>query len=250
MRKKMVAGNWKMNLNSVEAVELTKTVINSTIDGGAEVLLCPSFTLINIVSNLINDSLVKIGAQNLYWEQKGAFTGEVSAYMIADAGCSHVIIGHSERRQYFGETDHSVQRKTAAALNSGLIPLVCVGETIKEREEGQTEAVIERQTNDALGRFEDEDISNIIIAYEPIWAIGTGHTATPASAQEVHSQIRNWLRDKFGDEIASSIRILYGGSVKSDNAATLFSEEDIDGGLVGGASLNGEDFAKIIEAAR
>lgn len=250
MRTKLVAGNWKMHLNPVAAEELARGIAEVKTDGKVDVLLCPAYTLIHTVRTALGDSDVAVGAQNLYWEPKGAFTGEVSAEMIVSAGCTYVIIGHSERRQYFGETDASVRRKTAAALEAGLTPIVCVGETLEEREEGRTEAVINRQLSGGLERFKPEEAAKLVIAYEPVWAIGTGRTATPETAQEVHGQIRAWLEQEFGKEVAEGTRILYGGSVKGKNASELFAEEDIDGGLVGGASLDAEDFSKIIEAAR
>ncbi len=250
MRQKLVAGNWKMHLSTDEARDLARSIVESIDNTTPEVLLCPSFTLISAIKDEVEDSPVFLGAQNLFWEPKGAFTGEISAEMILDAGCTHVIIGHSERRQYFGETDASVQRKTATALQAGLIPIVCVGETLEEREEGQTSVVINRQVSGALERFKPEDIRKLVIAYEPVWAIGTGRTATPETAQEVHQLIRAWLIDHSGKEIAETVRILYGGSVKPDNAETLFSQVDIDGGLVGGASLKAEAFSAIIKAAR
>ncbi len=250
MRKNLVAGNWKMNLSIDEATKLAKAVVKLAGEEGPDVLLCPSYTLICHVHDIVKDSRVKLGAQNLFWESKGAFTGEISADMIVDAGCSHVIIGHSERRQYFGETDASVQRKTAKALEVGLTPVVCVGETLDEREEGQTEAVIERQISGALAKFKAKDVEKLVLAYEPVWAIGTGQTATPAMAEDVHALIRAWLREKYSDKVANGMVILYGGSVKGSNASELFSQEDIDGGLIGGASLKADEFAKIIEAAR
>ncbi len=250
MRTMIVAGNWKLNLVSESAVELAGKVVKSAGGDGPEVLLCPSFTLLHTVCEVIAGSRVKLGAQNLFWESKGAFTGEISAEMLLDIGCSHVIIGHSERRQYFGETDASVRRKTQSALLAGLKPVVCVGETLDEREEGSSKAVVEHQVNGALERFKPEDLSNIVIAYEPIWAIGTGKTATPETAQQMHKMIRKLIGNMFGSEISDGIPILYGGSVKGNNATDLFSQPDIDGGLVGGASLDAESFAQIIDAAR
>ena len=249
MRRMLVAGNWKMNLTTESAAALARAVVQAAGEDGPEVLLCPSYTLIHAVREAVRGSRVTVGAQNLFWEPKGAFTGEVSAEMVLDAGCSHVIVGHSERRQYFGETDASVQRRTATALKAGLTPIVCVGETLEEREEGSTETVIERQVSGALHGFTGEEVAKVVIAYEPVWAIGTGRTATPESAEEVHRLIRNWLAVNYGEEVAEGVRILYGGSVKPENAAVLFAEEDIDGGLVGGASLDAESFAKIIAAA-
>ncbi len=249
MRRKLIAGNWKMFLGIEEAKSLASAVVNLTDNNGPDILLCPSFILIPPVQEVVRGSHVRVGAQNLYWEEKGAYTGEISAMMLLDAGCTHVLIGHSERRQYFGETDSTVRRKTATALEKGLIPVVCVGETLEDREEGRTETVIENQISRALERFKAEEAAKVVIAYEPVWAIGTGQTATPEAAQEVHSQIRRWIKDRYDKEIADGIRILYGGSIKPDNATELFSEEDIDGGLVGGASLNADSFKAIIDAA-
>lgn len=251
MRTPIVAGNWKMNLGRSQAQELASGLRKSAgAETGVEVILCPSFTLLDVVRSSVEGSSIALGAQNLFWEAKGAYTGEVSASMLLDSGCSHVIIGHSERRQYFGETDASVRRRLVSALEAGLIPIVCVGETLEEREEGSTELVIERQVSGALERFKPEEAAKIIIAYEPVWAIGTGRTATPVMAQEVHRMIRNWMAKTFGDDVAEGVRILYGGSMKPGNAAELMAQPDIDGGLVGGASLEVDDFTAIIQAAR
>ncbi len=250
MRKKLIAGNWKMHLSADEAVELAKSIVSAAGDNGPDVLLCPSFTLLSYVKHVVTGSRVAVGAQNVYWEPKGAFTGEISASMLVDAGCSHVIIGHSERRQYFGETDASVNRRTRAALDAGLVPIVCVGETLEEREEGHTEEVIEQQISGAFERFTAEDMQKIVVAYEPVWAIGTGKTATPDTAQQVHALIRSWITERYSDKVAQEIRILYGGSMKPSNAVELLSQEDIDGGLVGGASLKADQFSEIIKAAR
>ena len=251
MRTPIVAGNWKMNLTAEEASAVASGLCDTAAEAkGVEVLLCPSYTLLHVVRAAIGSAPVALGAQNLFWESKGAYTGEVSASMLLDAGCSHVIIGHSERRQYFGETDASVRRRTLAALEANLVPIVCVGETLEEREEGSTEMVIERQVSGALERFKPEEAAKLVIAYEPVWAIGTGRTATPVMAQEVHHMIREWLAGAFGREVADGIRILYGGSMKPNNAAELLGQPDIDGGLVGGASLKADDFSAIIRAAR
>lgn len=251
MRKPLIAGNWKMNLNSAQARELAASVA-SVADGAdsVDVLLCPSFTLLQIVRETIGPSRALLGAQNVYWEPKGAFTGEISASMLVDAGCSHVIIGHSERRQYFGETDASVNRRAKYAMEAGLIPVICVGETLDERKEELTEKVIEHQISGALEGFTPERMNAVVIAYEPVWAIGTGQTATPGQAQEIHALIRTLVASRFGKEIAGQLRILYGGSMKPDNAEELLGQRDIDGGLVGGASLKADDFNAIINAAR
>lgn len=214
-----------------------------------EILLCTPFPALTAAVETVRGTGIAIGAQNLYWEKQGAFTGEVSAPMIKAAGCSHVLVGHSERRQYFGETDATVLKRTLAALEEGLTPVVCIGETLDERESGSTEAVLATQFTDGVGALTPDQFSRIIIAYEPVWAIGTGRTATPEIAEEAHRFIRQKVAEKFGAELANGVRILYGGSVKPDNVNSLMSCENIDGGLVGGASLKPEDFAKIVHFA-
>lgn len=214
-----------------------------------EILLCTPFPALTAAVDTVRGTGIAVGAQNLYWEKQGAFTGEVSAPMIKAAGCSHVLVGHSERRQYFGETDATVLKRTLAALEEGLTPVVCVGETLDERESGSTEAVLATQLTDGLGALTPEQFSRIIIAYEPVWAIGTGRTATPEIAEEAHRFIRQKVAEKFGDALAAGVRILYGGSVKPDNVNSLMACENIDGGLVGGASLKPSDFAKIVHYA-
>lgn len=214
-----------------------------------EILLCTPFPALTAAVDTVRGTGIAVGAQNLYWEKQGAFTGEVSAPMIKAAGCSHVLVGHSERRQYFGETDATVLKRTLAALEEGLTPVVCVGETLDERESGSTEAVLATQLTDGLGALTPEQFSRIIIAYEPVWAIGTGRTATPEIAEEAHRFIRQKVAEKFGDALAAGVRILYGGSVKPDNVNSLMACENIDGGLVGGASLKAADFAKIVHYA-
>jgi triosephosphate isomerase len=214
-----------------------------------EILLCTPFPALTAAVETVRGTGIAIGAQNLYWEKQGAFTGEVSAPMIKAAGCSHVLVGHSERRQYFGETDATVLKRTLAALEEGLTPVVCIGETLDERESGSTEAVLATQFTDGLGALTPEQFSRIIIAYEPVWAIGTGSTATPEIAEEAHRFIRQKVAEKFGDALAGGVRILYGGSVKPDNVNSLMACANIDGGLVGGASLKPEDFEKIVHFA-
>jgi triosephosphate isomerase len=214
-----------------------------------EILLCTPFPALTAAVDTVRGTGIAVGAQNLYWETQGAFTGEVSAPMIKAAGCSHVLVGHSERRQYFGETNATVLKRTLAALEGGLTPIVCVGETLDERESGSTEAVVATQFTDGLGALTREQFSRIIIAYEPVWAIGTGRTATPEIAEEAHRFIRQKVAEKFGAELAGGVRILYGGSVKPDNFNSLMACENIDGGLVGGASLKPADFAKIVHFA-
>jgi triosephosphate isomerase len=246
LRKPLIAGNWKMNTDRHEAKALTKSIVDSV--GRiykVDVVLCPPSLWLHDTEKVIRDSHICLGAQNLHWEEKGAFTGEISAPMLKSASCKFVIIGHSERRQYFGETDETVNRKIKAAHAFGLIPIVCLGETLAQREANETNRVITNQFENGFKNV--SDFSNIVIAYEPIWAIGTGKTATPEQAQDVHSLLRSLLKTKTNS--FESIRILYGGSVKADNAAILFGKEDIDGFLVGGASLKAADFSAIIKAA-
>ena len=248
-RLPMIAGNWKMNLTLAEAVQLVKAIADS-IKGldGVEVLVAPPFTALLRVKETIGKASILLAGQNMHWEAQGAFTGEVSAAMLTDAGCTHVILGHSERRTLFGETDEVIDRKTAAAVKKGLVPIVCIGETLEEREKGLTFQTIERQLNLSLKSFrEGKKIPlTTVLAYEPVWAIGTGRTATPEQAQEVHQFIRQWLKAQFGEQPAEAIRILYGGSVKPDNVRELMSKPDIDGALVGGASLKPESFLPIV----
>ena len=248
-RLPVIAGNWKMNLTLAEAVQLVKAIADS-IKGldGVEVLVAPPFTALARVKETIGKAPILLAGQNMHWEAQGAFTGEVSAAMLTDAGCTHVILGHSERRTLFGETDEVIDRKTAAAVKKGLVPIVCIGETLEEREKGLTFQTIERQLNLSLKSFrEGKKIPpTTVLAYEPVWAIGTGRTATPEQAQEVHQFIRQWLKAQFGEQPAEAIRILYGGSVKPDNVRDLMSKPDIDGALVGGASLKPESFLPIV----
>ena len=249
-RLPMIAGNWKMNLTLLEAAQLVKAIAEGITDvGRVEVLVAPPFPALLRVKETIGKAPILLAGQNMHWESQGAFTGEVSALMLADAGCTHVILGHSERRTLFGETDETVDRKAAAAAKEELIPIVCIGETLEEREKGMTFQIIERQLNQSLKSFrEGKNLPlTLILAYEPVWAIGTGRTATPDQAQEVHQFIRQWLKVQFGEETAQAIRILYGGSVKPDNARDLMSKPDIDGALVGGASLKPESFLPIVK---
>ncbi len=247
MRKPLMAGNWKMHKTIPEGIAMVKELKNLISDvKDVDILICPVFTSINALANEVKGSNIKIGAQNLYWEPKGAFTGEIAANMLVDAGCSFVIIGHSERRQYFGETDETVNKKTKAALAAGMIPVVCVGETLQERESNETFNVIEKQIKDGIKNFSKEEAEKIVIAYEPVWAIGTGKTATPQQAQEVHEFIRKIYAQMYA-EASDKTRILYGGSVKPDNVSELMKQKDIDGGLVGGASLEAASFAKLVK---
>ncbi|MDR1952069.1 MAG: triose-phosphate isomerase [Elusimicrobiota bacterium] len=250
MRKPLMAGNWKMNKTISEAIDFTKALKSLVADvSDVEILICPAFTSLSAVYNEIKGGNIKLGAQNLFWENKGAFTGEVSPVMIKDSGCSYVLIGHSERRQYFGETDEKVNKKTKAAFSAGLIPIVCVGETLDEREKNETLKVIETQIKNGLAGLDAEQSRTVVIAYEPVWAIGTGKTATPEQAQEVHNFARKIYSQMYKDS-AEKIRILYGGSVKPDNISTLMQKPDIDGGLVGGASLESDSFAKLVKYSK
>jgi triosephosphate isomerase (TIM) len=250
MRAAVVAGNWKMYTNTAEAETLVRNLapLVSGI-GNVEVAVCPPFPYLMPVAKALQGTAIKVGGQNMHWEDEGAFTGEVSPRMLKDAGCYFVILGHSERRQYFGETDEKINRKIRKALSTGLRPIVCVGETLAEREAGTTEKVIRTQLEGCFQGLTQADMNSIVIAYEPVWAIGTGKTATPEQAQEVHRFIRAWISGAFGKDTAESIRIQYGGSVKPDNAKALMSQPDIDGALVGGASLKADGFAAIVRAA-
>jgi triosephosphate isomerase len=248
MRKPIIAGNWKMNTTVDEAkalVEDLKPRVSDVTD--VEVVVCPPFISLVPVAELVKDSNIGLGAQNIYWEKSGAFTAEVSGPMLKSAGCTYVIIGHSERRQYFGETDETVNKRVVAALEEGLKPIVCVGETLDERESEKTFEVVKRQINGGLAGLSTAQMETIVIAYEPIWAIGTGRTATPDQAQEVHAFIRKLLVDMFGEATANATRIQYGGSVKPNNATELMGQADIDGALVGGASLKADSFAQIVK---
>ncbi len=238
-----------MNKTAREAAALAAE-IRSALGGfsAVECVLCPPFTSLRAVREVVAESVIQLGAQNVHWETSGAYTGEISAAMLLEEGCKYVIVGHSERRQYFGETDETVNRRARAALAAGLSPIVCVGETLAEREAGRTFEVIERQVRAGLAGLVGADWERLVIAYEPVWAIGTGRTATAAQAQEVHALIRRQLRDLAGDA-AERIRIQYGGSVKPENAAELFGQPDVDGGLIGGASLQAASFVAIVRAA-
>ncbi|MDR1941764.1 MAG: triose-phosphate isomerase [Endomicrobium sp.] len=250
MRKPLMAGNWKMNKTAGEAVSMLKALKPEVADvNDVEILLCPVFTALYAANEEIKGSNINLGAQNLFWQPKGAFTGEISPSMVKDVGCSYVIIGHSERRQYFGETDETVNKKVIAAFAAGLIPVACVGETLKEREENVTFEVIEKQIRGGLAGLNAEQASSLVIAYEPVWAIGTGKTATPAQAQEVHAFIRKLYSEIYKDA-ADKVRILYGGSVNPQNVSELMKQDDIDGGLVGGASLEADSFAKLVKYAK
>jgi triosephosphate isomerase len=241
----MMAGNWKMYKTARQATETIRGLV-AAVAGvqGVEVVICPPFTALSTAVDAAKGSVVAIGAQDCYWEKEGAFTGEVAVPMIADLGCTHCIVGHSERRQFFGETDATVDKKVEAVLAHGLTCIACVGETLAEREAGQTLVVLERQVRNGLTRHLASP--RLVIAYEPVWAIGTGKTATPAQAQEAHAFIRQVVGKAADSAAAAAVRILYGGSVKPDNIAALMAQSDVDGGLVGGASLDAVSFAKIV----
>ncbi|MFA6280878.1 MAG: triose-phosphate isomerase [Candidatus Omnitrophota bacterium] len=248
MRKPLIAGNWKMYKTSDQAVKLSAGLKASLKDfTAADVVLCPPFTVLNTVYNVINDTDMQLGAQDLFWEKEGAFTGEISPIMLKDCGCEFVIIGHSERRKYFHETDATINKKIKVSLEVGLKPIVCVGETLEEREADKTIEVIKTQLSGGLLELNIEDMLNVTIAYEPVWAIGTGKNATAAQAQEVHKFIRNWIVERFSQGVSNTVRILYGGSVKPQNAKELMAQEDVDGALVGGASLEVSSFTDIIK---
>jgi triosephosphate isomerase len=246
-RLPFMAGNWKMNKTTGEAIDLVRE-LKAAISGvkGVEVAVAPPFTALYAVCKELEGSSIRLAAQNLYWEEKGAFTGEVSPLMLKEVGCHYVIIGHSERRQFFGETDETVNRRIKAALAQGLKVIFCIGEILKEREGGKTFSVIERQVEDGLKNLSDKEMKNIVIAYEPIWAIGTGKTATPGQAEEVHRFIRGKIEKLFSREVSEEIRIQYGGSVTPENIKGLMEQANIDGALVGGASLKAESFSKIV----
>jgi triosephosphate isomerase len=250
LRKKIIAGNWKMNKTLAEAQDLAAAVVRDLGEcAEADVVLCPPFTALKTVGDVISATSIKLGAQNMHWEGYGAFTGEVCAAMLRDLYCHYVILGHSERRQFFHETDENVNRKVKAALAANLTPIVCVGELRAEREAGRTEAVIGTQTRGGLAGLGAADLRRLVIAYEPVWAIGTGLTATPQQAQDVHAFIRETLAGLADEDTAQSIRIQYGGSMKPSNAKELLSQPDIDGGLIGGAALESRSFVDIVRAA-
>lgn len=246
-RRPLIAGNWKMHTTVQEARQLASTVVGAAAKAsGRDVMIAPPYTALAAVGKVLAGSAVLLGAQNVHWEEKGAFTGEISAAMLQDVGCTMAIVGHSERRHVFGETDSMINRRVAAALQSGLIPVLCIGETLAQREAGQAFTVLQNQVRAGLAGIEVADGAKLVVAYEPVWAIGTGKTASEGQAQEAHSFIRNLLADIFEKNIAAGIRILYGGSVKPDNIDILMRQEDIDGALVGGAALNAESFERII----
>ena len=251
MRRPFIAGNWKMHMTTSEASGLASELVAACREiDGVDIAVAPPFTALAAVGKAFAGSSIGLGAQNMHWEDKGAFTGEIAPAMLTDVGCRYVMLGHSERRQFFGETDEGVNRKVLAAFKHKLIPIVCVGESEEERDRGVTFVVVDRQVTGALKDVAASQMANVVVAYEPIWAIGTGRTATPAQAQEVHQTIRAKLARLFGNEAAAGVRILYGGSVKPDNIDSLMAEADIDGALVGGASLKVASYVRICRFER
>ncbi len=246
-RRPFIAGNWKMYKTETEAVSAAARLVELVSDvTDVEVMIAPPFTALSAVRDVIRNSVVALGAQDVFWEQEGAYTGEISPDMLRSAGCSHVIIGHSERRRYFGETDEIVSRKIRAVHKAGLVPVMCVGETETERDAKKTFSVLDKQVTNGLKDCSRDDLNRLVIAYEPVWAIGTGKTASREQAQEVHAFIRALIEKKIGNGLAKSVRIQYGGSVKPENIAGLMQMPDIDGALVGGASLDAESFSRIV----
>lgn len=250
MRKPLVAANWKMNHTVEDALKFVAIfTADAKAIAGVDVVIASPFTDLYPLSEALDDTEYKLAGQNLYWEDTGAFTGEISGVFLKDVGCTYVIIGHSERRQYFGETDATVNKRLLAALKHQITPIMCVGETLEEREANRTWDVVERQLRDGLASINLSTVRDFVIAYEPVWAIGTGRTASPEQAQEVHGLIRTWLAKTYGAAVAEKTRILYGGSMKPSNSRELMTKPDIDGGLVGGASLDPKQFAEIVRSA-
>lgn len=250
MRKNIVAGNWKMNKNIQEGILLSKELVNAlqSQDANCEVIIIPPFTHLTSIADSLKDSKIQLGAQNCSDKELGAYTGEISAEMIQSTGAKYVLVGHSERRQYFSESSEQLKNKILLALKTGLTPIFCFGEKLEEREQDRHFEVVKQQLEEALFTFTNEEFSKLILAYEPVWAIGTGKTASSEQAQEIHHFVRNTIKDKFGAEAAENTSILYGGSCKASNAKELFSNPDVDGGLIGGASLISADFIGIISA--
>jgi triosephosphate isomerase (TIM) len=248
MRRPMIAGNWKMYNDVNEAATLVADIKRALFDvENVDIVVIPPFVDLSDVGEMLIESNISLGAQNCFWEAEGAFTGEVSAKMLKSVGCVYVTIGHSERRKYFGETNETVNSRIKAVLDNGMVPIVCVGETLEEREGDRTMEVVQAQVAGALKGLTEENIDSMVIAYEPVWAIGTGKTATPAQAQEVHAMIRGLLKEMYSSSLSDGKRILYGGSVKPDNVEELMKEKDIDGGLIGGASLKADSFAALVQ---
>ena len=252
MTRFLVAGNWKMNTDQASGITLATALaaVVPATEEFVEVLVCPPFPYLAAIRAAVSDSGVQLGAQNVYFEESGAFTGEVSVAMLKDVGCSYVIIGHSERRHVLGETDNDINKKVRAALSGGLTVVLCVGELLSEREAGQTDRILDIQLGGGLADIGVGDAEGIVIAYEPVWAIGTGVTATPDQAESAHAHIRKWVANRYNTEFSDLVRILYGGSVKPDNAESLLQQSNVDGALVGGASLRADSFVPIIDAAR
>jgi len=251
MRKPIIAGNWKLNKTPHEAIVLASDLKREIVDvEGVDIVLCPPFTALADVADTLTDTNIALGAQNIFWEDAGAFTGEISGPMLKDLGVTYVIIGHSERRQYFHDTNETVNKRLRAALKNSLVPIVCVGENLAQRESNKTFDVIKDHCEGSLKGLSVQEMQGVVVAYEPVWAIGTGKTATPQQAQEVHLYIRQLLGKMFNSETAGSVSIQYGGSVTPDNIASLIAQEDIDGALVGGASLKAPSFAAIVKGAK
>ena len=243
----LIAGNWKMNKTIDEAVKSAQALVELTADvQDVEAMVAPPFTALTALAAVFADTPIHLGAQNLFWEASGAYTGEIAPNMLTNAGCSHVIIGHSERRQYFNETDETVNRRVHAAVENNLIPVVCIGETLEERQSESTQLVLGDQLKAGLANLSAKELTHLVVAYEPIWAIGTGQAATPDMAQATHQFIRGFLHKSFGNTLANSVKILYGGSVNIDNVKELMAKPDIDGALVGGASLEAETFSQLV----
>ncbi|WP_026894823.1 triose-phosphate isomerase [Clostridiisalibacter paucivorans] len=247
MRIPLIAGNWKMNKTVTDAIELVNEIKDVANNTDVEVVVCTPFISLVGVSEILKDSNVKLGAQNMHWEESGAYTGEISPTMLKDIGVDYVIIGHSERRQYFNETDETVNKKIKSAFIHGLNPIVCVGETLEQRESGIQREIVKNQILKGIDGVEEKYLKNIVIAYEPIWAIGTGKTASSEDANEMIGYIRNIIKEKYGEEISEEIRIQYGGSVKPNNVTEIMNQVEIDGALVGGASLKADDFRKLVD---
>ena len=246
MRKPIIAGNWKMNMTPSQAKELVTDLIPLVKDAACDVVVCPPYVDIALVAELVKGTNIQVGAQNIHWAGKGAFTGEISAAMLKEAGAAYAIIGHSERRQYFGETDATVNSRTKAALAAGIVPIICVGESLEQREKGETDAVVSGQVKADLADIPGEAVAGLVIAYEPIWAIGTGKTATDEQANETIGLIRETIASLYGQAVADQVRIQYGGSMNPKNVKGLMAQPQIDGGLIGGASLKAADFAQVV----
>ena len=246
MRKPIIAGNWKMNMTPSQAKELVTNLIPLVKDAACDVVVCPPYVDIALVAELVKGTNIQVGAQNIHWAEKGAFTGEISAAMLKEAGAAYAIIGHSERRQYFGETDATVNSRTKAALAASIVPIICVGESLEQREKGETDVVVSGQVKADLADIPGEAVAGLVIAYEPIWAIGTGKTATDEQANETIGLIRETIASLYGQAVADQVRIQYGGSMNPKNVKGLMAQAQIDGGLIGGASLKAADFAQVV----